>query len=116
MLSRSGMSTACVAIPCLVVVLLWYVLLKTRPGLNVRAAGENPEAADAVGINVERLRLFATVFGSALAGLAGSYMSVDLNGAITKEIVAGRGFIALATVVFSGWNPLLGIVGALVFG
>ncbi len=105
-----------VPITFVVAIVLWYILQKTRFGLTVRAAGENPEAADAVGINVERLRLFATIFGSALAGLAGSYMSVDLNGAITKEIVAGRGFIALATVVFSGWNPLLGVVGALIFG
>ena len=96
--------------------LLWYIQTRTKIGLNVTAVGESPEAADSAGLNVEKTRLLATVVGSALAGLAGSYMSTDLLGQITKDITAGRGFIALATVVFSGWNPMFALLGSLIFG
>jgi len=96
--------------------IFWYILYRTRWGYQVRATGENPEAADAVGINVDRTRIMSVLVGSALAGLAGAYLSIDVVGQITKDISAGRGFIALATVVFSGWNPLVGLLGAVVFG
>lgn len=96
--------------------MFWYILDRTRFGINVKATGENPEAADAVGIDVERTRLIATIIGGSLAGLAGAYMSIDLVGQITKEIISGRGFISLATVVFSGWRPLLGLAGGMLFG
>jgi len=105
-----------VPVSVLVAVFFWYILKKTRWGYQVRATGENPEAADAVGIDVEKTRILAVLIGSALAGLAGAYLSVDVVGQVTKDISAGRGFIALATVVFAGWNPLLGLLGALVFG
>lgn len=97
-------------------VAFWFVLNRTRQGIIVRATGENPEAADAVGINVERVRFLAVIIGATLAGLSGAFLSVDYTGGITKDISAGRGFIALATVVFSGWNPLLGLAGGMVFG
>jgi simple sugar transport system permease protein len=97
-------------------VFFWWVLNRTRWGYAIRATGENPEAADAVGIDVDRTRLMAVLVGSSLAGLSGAYLSIDVVGQITKEIVAGRGFIALATVVFSGWNPIFGLLGAVVFG
>jgi len=93
----------------------WF-LNRTRAGLILKAAGENPEAADVAGIRVNLVRLLATTFGGMLAGLAGAYISVSWIGSVTKEISAGRGFIALATVVFSGLNPLLALVGGLVFG
>jgi simple sugar transport system permease protein len=99
-----------------VALLFWFVLYRTRWGFQVRAAGENPEAADAVGIDVDRTRILAVLIGSALAGLAGAYLSIDVIGQVTKDISAGRGFIALATVVFAGWNPIVGLLGALVFG
>jgi ABC-type uncharacterized transport system permease subunit len=99
-----------------IAIAFWYVLYRTKWGFQVRATGENPEAADAVGIDVEKTRILAVLVGSALAGLAGAYLSIDVVGQITKDISAGRGFIALATVVFSGWNPLVGLLGALVFG
>lgn len=95
---------------------IWWVLEKTAFGLRVKAVGENPEAADVAGIRVERVRLIAVLIGAALGGLAGAYLSVDWNGMITKDISAGRGFIALATVVFSKLNPLLTLLGAFVFG
>ena len=96
--------------------LAYWFLRRTRAGLILKAVGENPEAADVAGINVNLTRLLATTFGGALAGLAGAFMSVAWFGSVTKEISAGRGFIALATVVFSGLNPLLALVGGFIFG
>ena len=93
----------------------WF-LNRTRAGLWVRAVGENPEAADVAGVPVELVRLLATTFGAALAGLAGAYMSISWMGAATEEIAAGRGFIALATVVFSGLRPILTLAGGFIFG
>jgi len=95
---------------------IWWMLEKTAFGLRVKAVGENPEAADVAGIRVERVRLIAVLIGAALGGLAGAYLSVDWNGMITKDLSSGRGFIALATVVFSKLNPLLTLLGAFVFG
>jgi len=95
---------------------MWYILFRTSWGLAVRSVGENPEAADTVGIRVERAQAIATVIGASLAGLAGAYMSLDWLATITKEIAAGRGFIALALVVFSNWDPLRALGGAALFG
>ena len=95
---------------------LWYVLNKTVLGLRVMAVGENPEAADVAGVSVEGTRYIATIVGAALAGLAGAYLSIDWLSTITKELPAGRGFIALANVVFSGLNPLLALLGGFLFG
>jgi general nucleoside transport system permease protein len=99
-----------------VALLFWFILNRTRFGSITKATGENPEAADVVGINVERVRFLAVLIGSILAGLSGAFLSIDYTGGITKDISAGRGFIALATVVFSGWNPLLGLAGGALFG
>jgi len=96
-------------------VIHWF-LKRTRAGLMLKAAGEMPEAADVAGINVNRIRLLAAVFGGAMAGLAGAYMSVAWLGLVTKGLSAGRGFIALACVVFSGLNPLLALLAAFIFG
>jgi len=96
-------------------VVYWF-LKRTRAGLILKAVGEAPEAADVAGIRVNRVRLLATTFGGLLAGLAGAYMSVAWMGLVTKEFSAGRGFIALATVVFSGLNPLLALLGGFIFG
>jgi simple sugar transport system permease protein len=96
--------------------IIHFVLSRTQLGLRIKAVGENPEAADVAGIRVELIRLLSTTVGAALAGLAGAYMSVSWLGSVTKEIAAGRGFIALATVVFSGLNPLLTLVGGFIFG
>jgi len=93
-----------------------YVLFKTGIGLKVRSVGENPQAADAVGVRVERVQLLSTIYGAALAGLAGVFLSIDWLAAITKELPAGRGFIALAIVNFANWNPMLALGGSLLFG
>ncbi len=91
-------------------------LNRTRAGLILKAVGENPEAADVAGIDVNLTRLLATTFGGAVAGLAGAFLSVAWIGSVTKEMSAGTGFIALATVVFSGLNPLLALLGGFIFG
>jgi len=93
----------------------WF-LLRSRVGLRIRACGEEPRAAEAMGVNVIRVRICATVLGSSLAGFAGSYISVGMTGQFIRGIAAGRGFIALANVAFSGWDPLRAIFGAYVFG
>lgn len=96
--------------------LAYRLLFKTKLGLKIRAVGETPHAADVAGINVNLLRLFTAAFGASLAGVGGAYLSIDWIGSVTKEISAGRGFIALATVVFSGLNPLLVLLGGFIFG
>jgi len=93
-----------------------HILFRTKLGLKIRAVGENPQAADVAGIKVNLTRLFSTAVGASLTGLAGAYISIDWLGSVTKEISAGRGFIALATVVFSGLNPLLVLLGGFIFG
>ncbi len=99
-----------------IAIVTWWLLFKTPLGLRVRACGENPEAADALGINVEKYRFWSTVYGHALAGLAGAYMSVDWLGLVHKTMSGGRGFIALANMVFSNWNPLVSLIGGWLFG
>jgi simple sugar transport system permease protein len=105
-----------VPITVIVAIGVWWLLRRTQLGIWIRAAGENPAAADVAGIRVNRVRLGAAVAAGVLAGLAGAYLSIDWFGAVTKEITAGRGFIALAIVVFSGLNPLLALLGGFIFG
>ncbi len=97
-------------------VMVWYVLTRTMIGLKIKSAGDDPAAAEALGIKVDRVQMLATILGAALAGLAGAYLSVDFTGSFSKGMTAGRGFIALANVAFSGWNPLLAIAGGYIFG
>ena len=108
----SPMIFVAIALP----VFIYILLFRTKLGLKIRAVGENPQAADVAGIKIHLLRLLATAAGASLAGLAGAYISIDWLGSVTKEISAGRGFIALATVVFSGLNPLLVLLGGFIFG
>jgi simple sugar transport system permease protein len=100
----------------LLALLLNWMFKKSVIGLRIDACGENPEAADVAGINVELVRFLACVAGSMLAGIAGAFLSIDWLGFTTRELAAGRGFIALACVVFSGLNPLLALGGAALFG
>ena len=95
---------------------VYWVLYRTQLGVRIKAVGENPAAADVAGIRVNALRLGTAVVAGAFVGLAGAYLSIDWFGAVTKEIAAGRGFIALAVVVFSGLNPLLALLGGFLFG
>jgi simple sugar transport system permease protein len=115
-LPGGGEISPLVPLTILIAFVTWYLLNRTVLGLHVKAAGENPEAADVAGISVERTRYIATIYGASLAGLGGAYLSIDWLSTITKEISAGRGFIALANVVFSGLNPLLALLGGFLFG
>ena len=111
-----GMYSPVILIAIILPIVIHWFLKKTRAGLMLKAVGEMPEAADVAGINVNRIRVLAAVFGGMLAGLAGAYMSVAWMGLVTKGLPAGRGFIALACVVFSGLNPLLALLAAFIFG
>jgi general nucleoside transport system permease protein len=92
------------------------VLYHTRLGLAIRSVGENPDAADSRGINVDRTRYIALMIGGALAGLGGAYLAIGNLGLFWTNMTAGRGFIAIAVVVFSRWDPFRSLLGALLFG
>lgn len=93
-----------------------FVLYRTNFGLALRAAGENPFAADAAGISVPRMRYIGTLISGATAGMAGGYLVLAQVGLFRETIVAGQGFIALGIVIFGRWNPLKATLAALVFG
>jgi ABC-type uncharacterized transport system permease subunit len=93
----------------------WLLLMRTSFGLRVRAVGENPEAADVAGVNVFRTRYLALMVGGALAALGGAFMTLALLGSFTLDIIAGRGWVALALVIFGRWRVEGAVLGALVF-
>lgn len=97
-------------------IVLWYLLSRTRVGLHLRAVGENAATADAMGVSVTGFRYGAVVFGGALAGLAGAYLSLALTPGWNEGMTAGRGWIAIGLVIFARWNPLLAVVGGYLFG
>jgi general nucleoside transport system permease protein len=96
--------------------LLWYFLFRTEWGLELRAVGEQPDAAEAAGVRVRWVRLWATLFGGALAGIAGAHLALAHVGTFAENMSAGRGFIAIAVVVLGRWNPLLVLLAAVFFG
>jgi len=98
------------------VALTHYYLFKTRWGLRTRAVGEHPTAADSVGIKVNALRFKNVIIAGAVAGLGGAYFTVGAVGAFSKEMTAGKGFIALAALIFGRWSPLGAVAAALLFG
>lgn len=95
---------------------LWYFLFRTPYGLELRAVGEAPDAAEAAGVRVLRVRFLATLFGGALAGVAGAHLALAHAGTFAENMSAGRGFIAIAVVVLGRWNPVLVLFAALFFG
>jgi simple sugar transport system permease protein len=99
----------------LLVPLAWWVLEKTSLGLKIKSVGQNPAAADSLGINVDRVRYFSVCLGSVLAGLAGASLSIALVNLFQDNLTAGQGFIAVALVYFGGWSPLGVMGGALLF-
>jgi simple sugar transport system permease protein len=96
--------------------LAWWLLHRTRYGLNLRTVGENPEAADAAGVSVARTRYLALALGGALMGAAGAFLSLAQLGAFSPGIIAGRGWVCIALVIFARWEPVRAIWGALLFG
>jgi simple sugar transport system permease protein len=95
---------------------LWWALFRSRWGLRVRAVGEHPRAADTVGINVLRTRYRAVILGGAIAGLGGTWFTLDAVGSFDENMTAGRGFIALAALILGRWHPVGAFMAALVFG
>jgi len=97
-------------------IVMGIYLYKTRMGLMLRAVGEDPGTADAAGVNISLYKYVHTLIGGALCGLGGAYLSLVYVPAWQENIVAGRGWIAVALVIFSTWNPLKAVIGALLFG
>ena len=95
---------------------LTWALFRSRWGLRLRAVGEHPRAADTVGINVLRTRYRAVVLGGAVAGFAGTWFTLDAVSGFDENMTAGRGFIALAALIFGRWHPIGAFIAALVFG
>ena len=100
----------------LTAILMGIYLYRTRSGLDVRTVGENPYAADASGINVKRCKYIHILIGSALSALGGAYLSLVYVPAWQENVTAGRGWIAVALVIFSMWNPYRAVLGAYLFG
>ena len=98
------------------VVATWWVLFRTRFGLRLRAVGENPESVDTAGISVIRLRYSAVLIAGILCGLAGTYLATGLAAGFVKEMSAGRGFIALAALIFAKWRPGYALMACFLFG
>ena len=94
----------------------WFYLHKTRPGLHLRAVGENPQTADAMGVDVTATRYLYTILGGMLVGLGGAHLSLAYTPGWTDGMTAGRGWIAIALVIFATWDPLRTVVGAVLFG
>ena len=94
----------------------WYVLYRTRFGLRLRAVGENPGAVDTAGISVVRLRYAAVAICGLLTGLAGAYLATGLSAGFVKDMSAGRGYIALAALIFAKWRPWYALYACLLFG
>jgi len=95
---------------------LWFFLYKTQPGLHLRAVGENPQAADAMGVSVTGVRYLYTIVGGVLIGMAGAHLSLAYLQGWADHITGGRGWIAIALVIFATWDPLRAVIGALLFG
>lgn len=100
----------------LLVPLSWWILYRTRFGLRLRAVGENPAAVDTAGISVVRLRFTAVFIAGLLCGIAGAYLSTALQAGFVREMTAGRGYIALAALIFAKWRPWYALGACLLFG
>jgi simple sugar transport system permease protein len=105
-----------IVIAALMVPLSWYVLYRTPFGLRLRSVGENPEAADSAGVSVERIRYTGVLLSGVLAGIGGAYLSIGQSSLFTRNMTSGRGFIALAALIFGKWRPVQTTLACLLFG
>jgi len=103
-------------IAILLIPIAWYVLFRTNFGLDIRAVGENPEAADAAGINVYHTRYWALMLGGGLMAAGGAFLSLAQLGAFTFGMISGRGWVCIALIIFANWQPIRVLWGALLFG
>ena len=96
--------------------LLWFVLYRTRWGIQIRSVGENPKASDAMGVNVYRIQYLCVMVGGFFAGLAGSYISLVYSPTWVEGVTGGRGWIVIALTILATWNPMKAFIGAYLFG
>ncbi len=99
-----------------IIFLVWRFLYRSVPGMHLRSVGENPQAADAAGINIDRYRFLAVIAGGALVGLAGGYLGLASAKFWIEDMTQGRGWIAVALVIFARWQPGRAVAGAFLFG
>jgi len=107
---------AMVYLSYLIVPIAWWVLYKTYLGLAIRSVGESPATAESLGISVTKVRYGCVLFGGAMAGLGGAYLSLAYTTMWIEQMSGGRGWITLALVIFAGWNPARAVLGAYLFG
>lgn len=107
---------ALVYLSYILVIAVYVFIYRTTPGLKLRALGENPAAADAMGIDVFKLRYIYVIIGGALCGLSGAYLSLAYAPSWLENMTAGRGWIAVALVIFALWNPIRALIGSYLFG
>ncbi|HZD55320.1 MAG TPA: ABC transporter permease [Anaerolineales bacterium] len=100
----------------ILVIVTWFLLFRTQPGLRIRSAGERPESAFARGVNVNRIRYLYSILGGALVGISGAVYSFNVKLGWSEGHTRGLGWIALAIVIFGGWSPVRGAFGAVLFG
>lgn len=98
------------------VIISWFILFKTSFGLRLRAAGEDPSTLDAAGVNVETMRMIGVIVSGCLAGLGGVYLSIGFGSSFGKMMTSGRGFIALAALIFGNWTPIGCFLAGTFFG
>lgn len=111
-----GSLSPLVYIMFILVILSWYVLYRTPFGLRVQASGEDPAALDAAGVNVSRIRTIGVLLSGAFSGLAGAYLSISFASEFGKLMTVGRGFIALAALIFGNWTPVGCFLAGTFFG
>ncbi len=100
-----------------IAVLMWWYLKHTPIGLKIRAVGENPAAADSIGINVNRMKYLHICLGCGIMGIGGYYMALNMSGSFNSSCwINGYGWIAVALVIFANWNPAIAIIGTFIFG